>query len=369
MATHKPNVFDDLQLDHVAFYVDSVDAARDWLVGGYGLAVRAASDAATETSGVRSVELGAHKIRLLFQEPLVDDHPGASYVERHGDGVSDIALGVPDTAAAFEEAVLRGARPVSSPMERDGIVTASIRGFGDVIHTFVQRPQGTHTPVVAGLTAGPRSAFRSDSHLTTLDHFAVCVAPGTIGATVDFYREVLDFDLTFDETLQIGSQAMTTKVVQSRTRTVTLTFIEPDSTQDRGHIDDFLEQHGGAGVQHIAFSTYDIVGAVDTLRARGVAFMGTPGTYYDDLPNRVVPTRYSVDELREREILVDEDHDGQLYQIFARSVHPRGTIFLELIERMGARTFGSGNIKALYQAAERQRGDQAPERGRDDLAA
>jgi 4-hydroxymandelate synthase len=350
MAAATPPVFDDLRLDHVACYVASIEAARDWLAGGYGLTVRAALDGAE----VRAVELGANQVRLLLRQPLAHDHPGAAYLARHGDGVSDIALRVSDAAAAFDEAVRRGAHPVSPPARHGDTVTAVIGGFGDVVHTFVERAPASSGPVAAGLRPVPYLVDGPGGLLATVDHFAVCVEPGHIDATVRFYRGVLDFELIFAEALQIGSRGMTTKVVQSRSGSVTLTLIEPDVSQDSGHIDEFLAQHGGAGVQHIAFATDGIVAAVDALRGRGVQFMETPQSYYQHLLERVVPARYTVEELQRREILVDEDHDGQLYQIFTRSVHPRGTIFLELIERLGARSFGSGNITALYQAAERQ---------------
>lgn len=359
MATTDPFVFDDLRLDHIRCHVRSIDTAVDWLVGGYGLAVRAVSRPGTGPSaetGSRSVEVGANGISFVLTEAVTGDHPAARYVARHGDGVADIALRVPDAAVAYAVAVGRGAQSVAAPARVGDLVTASVGGFGDVVHTFVQRPTGTGTPAMPGLHPIPRNVTEPASSLRFVDHFAICVRPGDIDDTIAFYRYVFDFDLTFTERLQIGAQAMTTKVVESRSGDVTLTLIEPDITQEHSHINEFLDEHGCAGVQHIAFATDEIVTTVADLRQRGVAFMGTPDTYYRTLTDRVVPARYTVEELRGQEILVDEDHDGQLYQIFAKSVHPRNTIFLELIERMGARTFGSGNITALYEAAERQRG-------------
>lgn len=347
MPPSNPTVFEDLRLDHVRFYVQSVDATCEWLTGGYGLAAHPASpaqpDPAARAGRARSVELGANRVRLLVSEPGAGDHPAAAYVRRHGDGVADIAFGVPDAAAAFVEAVRCGARPVAEPVRHGDTVTAAVGGFGDVVHTLIERPDGTD------------SVPAPDSHLQLIDHFAVCVEPGDIDRTVAFYRDTFDFELTFTERLQIGQQAMLTKVVQSRSQDVTFTLIEPDITQKPGHINDFLADHGCAGVQHIAFAIPDIVAAVDAIGGRGVQFMSTPDSYYEDLLDRLEPARYPVEELRRRRILVDEDHDGQLYQIFTRSVHPRNTLFLELIERMGARGFGSGNITALYQAAERER--------------
>ncbi|WP_326695957.1 4-hydroxyphenylpyruvate dioxygenase [Streptomyces sp. NBC_01754] len=364
MPTSDPCVFDDLRLDHIRFHVRSIDTTLNWLTGGYGLTVRAlpvpGTDPGGET-GARSVEVGANDISLVLTEPVTEDHPAAHYVARHGDGVADIALRVPDAAAAHAAAVARGARSVTAPTRTGELVTASVGGFGDLVHTFVERPDGAPGPAAPGMRPAPQDVDTMTSRLRSIDHFAVCVAPGDIDDTVAFYQNVFDFELTFSEKLQIGAQAMTTKVVESRSGDVTLTLIEPDITQEPGHINEFLDQHGCAGVQHIAFATDDIVTTVAELRRRGVAFMNTPDTYYRTLMDRVVPTRYTVDELHTEEILVDEDHGGQLYQIFAKSVHPRNTVFLELIERMGAQTFGSGNITALYEAAERQRGATGPE--------
>lgn len=180
----------------------------------------------------------------------------------------------------------------------------------------------------------------------------MCLEPGQLVPTVEFYETVLDFEMVFTERIVVGGQAMDSKVVQSRSGAVTLTLIEPDTSREPGQIDKFVKEHGGAGVQHIAFATDDIVRDVTLLGGAGLAFLKTPPTYYDLVPERLSLLRHSVDQLRSLNILVDEDQDGQLLQIFTKSVHPRGTLFFEVIERLGARTFGSGNIKALYTAVE-----------------
>lgn len=360
MTSSAPQPFEDLILDHVEFYVSELAAKTDWYVDTFGFAVHSATGSTGTTEAIaRSVGLGGNGIRLVLTEATDASHPGAGYVQRHGDGVSDIALRVADAAAAFDEAVRRGATPVAAPAERDGIVTATITGFGDVVHTFVQRPAGADQRALPGLRPGsatPGSATPgSDRGLGEIDHFAVCVPAGQIDATVEAYQRILDFELIFTERIAVGAQAMTTKVVQSRSGSVTFTLIEPDVTRVAGHIDEFLRDHGGAGVQHIAFTASNIVESVDAVRARGVEFLGTPASYYSMLPLRVELDRYPLEELQRLSILVDEDHDGQLCQIFMRSVHPRNTIFFELIERLGARSFGSGNIAALYQAVELER--------------
>lgn len=249
----------------------------------------------------------------------------------------------------------RGARPVAAPSREGGLVTSAVMGFGDLVHTFVQRAPGGDPRGLPGLVAAREQGGGWDAGLEAVDHFAVCVEAGQLDATVEFYERVLDFEMTFTERILVGRQAMNSKVVQSRSRAVTYTMLEPDTTMVPGQIDEFLKNHNGPGIQHIAFSARDIVAAVGAIAARGVQFLGTPDAYYARLVERLQVTRHDVEALRELAILVDQDQDGQLFQIFARSVHPRKTFFFEIIERLGARTFGAGNIKALYEAIELQR--------------
>jgi 4-hydroxymandelate synthase len=352
MTTSRRQLSEEMVVDYVEFYVDDIEKSVKWLVDGYGFAVRAVSP---DVPGqVHSVVFEQGDIDLVITEAGGADHPAAAYVARHGDGVANIGIRVPDATAAFTEAVAGGARPVSPPVERDGIVTSSIIGFGDTVHTFVQRPAGSAAYESHGLV--PVSGDQGvGTGLRRVDHFAVAVEPGTIDATVEYYQNTLDFDLTLTEVIEAGDQAMFIKVVQSKSRGVTFTLVEADVTKEPGHVDDFLKDHGGAGVQHMAFSTGDILSSVRQIGYRGIELLSTPDAYYTALAQRVVPDRHNIDDLRALHILVDEDHDGQLYQIFAKSVHPRNTIFLEIIERAGASTFGSSNIKNLYQAVESQR--------------
>lgn len=351
MTTSRTPVPEDLSVDYVEFYVGDIQSGLDWLVDGYGFAVRAVSPDGRDE--VRSIAIGQGGISLIITEPVQSDHPATAYIERHGDGVADIGLRVADAATAFERAVRAGGRPVSPPVARDGIVTAAILGFGDVTHTFVQRPAGSTAYDSHGLVTVP--GIGTGTGLAEVDHFAVVVEPGRIDETVEYYQRTLGCDLTLAEKIEAGNQAMFIKVVQSKSRTFTLTLIEADVSQEAGHVDDFLKDHGGPGVQHMAFSTPEILDTVSQLRERGVELLPAPDAYYTALAQRVRPDRHGFDDLRARSILIDEDHDGQLYQIFAKSVHPRNTIFLEIIERAGASTFGSSNIKHLYQAVEAQR--------------
>ncbi|MER0477725.1 4-hydroxyphenylpyruvate dioxygenase [Streptomyces sp. Edi2] len=349
-------VLKDLSVDHVRFAVVDLDTATDVWVKRYGMSVYARSADSASSAGVATAAVGTAEIRLVLTAADGADHPAAAYVALHGDGVSDIALRTSDAAAAFRTAVRRGAQPVSPPADHDGIICATISGFGDVVHTFVERPNALDSRTLPGLVpSGEPVKPGADNHLDTVDHFAVCVEAGQLRPTVDYYKQVLDFREVFTERIIVGEQAMDSIAIQSRSGEVTFTVIEPDLTRQPGQIDAFIKNHGGAGVQHIAFSTRDITRDVERLRDTGVRFLETPGSYYDMLPERLTPTRHGVEQLRALDILADEDPDGQLLQIFTGSVHPRNTLFFELVERLGSRTFGSANIKALYTAVERQR--------------
>ncbi|MFJ1608829.1 4-hydroxyphenylpyruvate dioxygenase [Streptomyces sp. NPDC088253] len=357
MTTDDDSSFDAMSVDHVELYVSSLAASTDWLVDQYGFTVTADNAGEAARIGARSTVLDQGRIRIVLTEGLDETHPASVYVARHGDGVGNIALGVSDVAAAFAAAVRRGARPVAEPQGRDGAVSATIVGFGDVHHTFVRR-RDENAEEPGGLSGLSPVAGRTpavDPRLTAVDHFAGCLEAGTLDATVDHYVRVLGFSMIFAEDIVVGTQAMISKVVQSASGAVTLTLIEPDTTREPGQIDSFLKNHGGAGVQHVAFNTDDVIRSVGLMKEAGVGFLDTPDTYYQLLARRVAVRRHSVDELREHDVLMDEDHDGQLFQIFTRSVHPRRTLFMEVIERSGARTFGSNNIKALYEAVELQR--------------
>ncbi|MFB8237925.1 4-hydroxyphenylpyruvate dioxygenase [Kitasatospora purpeofusca] len=348
-ADDRTTCFTGLTVDHIQVYASDIASKAGTLARNYGL--RPVGSARVPGTA-HSRTLASSDILFVLTEPLTEDHPGSAYLEQHGEGVADIALGTEDARAAFHEAVRRGASPVAEPVERDGFVLASIMAFGDVVHTFVQRPAGAARHELPGFLPQTDLPVPAELGLRTVDHFAICVEAGQLDRVVGFYCDVLDFDMIFEEYIVVGTQAMNSKVVQSASGLVTLTVIEPDPSRDPGQIDAFLKSHGGAGVQHIAMTTGDIVASVGELVRRGVEFLSTPATYYELLADRIEVSRHSVDELRALNLLVDEDHDGQLFQVFARSTHPRGTYFFEVIERAGARTFGSGNIKALYEAVE-----------------
>ncbi|CAL9406862.1 4-hydroxyphenylpyruvate dioxygenase [Streptomyces collinus] len=343
---------DDLRLDHVEFYVEDLDRASAHWTEHYAFTPVGTARGPHH----RALALRHGRTLLILTQGTDDDHPATAYVQQHGDGVARIALRTADAAAAYEHAVARGARPVAGPAPQAGPGTptaAAVSGFGDVVHTLVERGDSDDLPPGFEPLAPAAPAQAADGPgLLEIDHFAVCLGVGELADTVDHYREALGFREIFEERIAVGAQAMLSKVVQSRSGDITLTLIQPDPEAEPGQIDDFLKNHGGSGVQHIAFSSPDAASTVRALTRRGVEFLTTPATYYELLGRRVALRRHDLDTLRSLNLLVDEDHAGQLFQIFTRSAHPRRTLFFEVIERLGAQTFGSSNIRALYEAVE-----------------
>ncbi|MFI5909589.1 4-hydroxyphenylpyruvate dioxygenase [Dactylosporangium sp. NPDC051541] len=345
--------------DHIELYVGDAHVAAEQLCAQYGFRVFGQGGPETGLTGQRSVLLGQRDIRVLLTSGLSGGHRASRYVAQHGDGVAIVAIGCTDAAAAYAEAVAAGATPVSPPRTAthgdSAVVFAEVSGFGDVTHRLVQRDR-TDPNFLPGLIATPADPVpeHEDDLLHEIDHAAVCLPAGELDTTVAYYERVFGFSMIFQEYIEVGEQGMQSKVVQSPSGGVTLTLIQPDISRQAGQIDDFLAWHEGAGVQHIAFSTHDIAAAVRTLGERGVGFAQTPGSYYDMLAGRLGETDVPVADLRPLGILVDRDHWGQMYQIFAKSTHIRRTYFNELIDRHGARTFGLSNIPALYAAKERE---------------
>ncbi|HZN19404.1 MAG TPA: VOC family protein [Micromonosporaceae bacterium] len=376
-----------LGVDHVELFVGDTDRTANYLCSALGFRVEGRGGPQTGLPDQESVLLGQGDIQILVTAGRTAAHPATEYVARHGDGVAVVAFGTVDASAAFAEAVAQGATAVTPPdTHQDGesrVVTATVSGFGDVVHQLVERhgpgrellpgrivpvpaataPPTAVAPTSATATAPPATAPTSAAAtaspdgsdlLLAVDHAAICLPAGTLEPTVGFYRSAFGFAEIFEEYIQVGEQGMESKVVQSPSGEVTFTLIQPDTSRTPGQIDEFLTRHGGAGVQHLAFRTGDIISAVRTFASRGVAFAMTPGSYYDVLEQRLGSVDLPVSALREAGVLVDQDHWGQMFQIFTQSMHDRRTLFLELIERHGARTFGSSNIKALYEAKERE---------------
>jgi 4-hydroxymandelate synthase len=345
-------------VDHVEFYVGDARQTAYYLCTAFGFRVYGQGGPETGLSGQRSLLLGQGDIRILLTSGLVPDHPAAKYVARHGDGIAVIAFGVDGAASVYADAVAAGATPLAPPVRHEdaqtSVVTATVCGFGDVTHRLVERHGDPAQFLPGPIEMLPASLETTPDLLRVIDHAAACLPAGDLDRTVEFYEKAFGFSEIFHEYIEVGQQGMESRVVQSASGGVTFTLIQPDRARRPGQIDDFLAWHDGAGVQHLAFRTDDIIGAVRTFASRGVAFANTPGSYYDLLEQRLGPVGVPVGDLRELGILVDRDHWGEMFQIFTQSMHVRRTLFLELIDRHGARTFGSSNITALYEAKERE---------------
>jgi 4-hydroxyphenylpyruvate dioxygenase len=285
----------------------------------------------------------------------------AEHILRHGDGVKDIALGVDDAAAAFEETVKRGARPVRKPevMQDDNgqVRMSAIATYGDTIHSFVERREyrGAFLPGFAA--TGTEDTVARPVGLRHIDHMVGNVGWGEMNRWADFYRDVMGFRLYQhfdDKDISTEYSALMSKVMSSGNERVKFPINEPASGRRKSQIEEYLDYYQGPGVQHIALSTNDIVHTVSKLKGQGIEFLHVPQTYYQDLVSRTGPIDEPLDKLEELGILVDRDDEGYMLQIFTKPVEDRPTLFFEVIQRKGSRSFGKGNFKALFEAIERE---------------
>lgn len=339
-------------VDHIELYVGDAAQTTEYLRQAFGLRLLASGGPETGLTGQRSLLLGHRDIRMLVTSGLAADHPAARHVEEHGDGVACIGLRTDDATGGFQEAVRAGALPVAPP-QGTSVVTATVSGPGVFTHRLVERSDEEDF-LPDGLRRLPAAGSGEDL-LEAIDHIALCVAAGDLEPTVRFYQQVFGLAEIFQERIEVGNQAMDSKVVQSASRAVTFTVVAPSPGTHTGQLTDFLAANGGAGVQHLAVTTQDIVTAVRSLSDRGVRFLTTPDGYYDALEQRLGEVGLPLAALRRDSILVDRDHWGEMFQIFTESPFDRRTLFFELIERHGALTFGTNNIRALYEAKERAR--------------
>src|SRR5690349_20384249 len=264
-----------LGIDHLEFYVGDARQAAYFLCNAFGFRITGQGGPQTGLPGQRSLLLRHGDIRIVLTSGLVADHPATIYVGRHGDGVAIIALATDDVEETYAEVVRRGATSIAPPSVFDNgetrVVMATVSGFGDVTHHLVER-HGPRSEFLPGaiLMNAEADAPREGELLEVIDHAAICVPAGEIAATSKYYQEVFDFSEIFEEYIEVGGQGMDSKVVQRPSREVTFTLIEPDPKRRPGQIDDFLDWHAGAGVQHVAFRTSDIVTAVRTFAEKGV---------------------------------------------------------------------------------------------------
>jgi 4-hydroxyphenylpyruvate dioxygenase len=345
--------------DHLELWVGNAKQAAYFYEHAFGFHLTAYAGPETGVRDRASYVIEQGDIRLVLTTAFDGDHEIGQHVLEHGDGVKDIALTVPDAATAYREAVERGARGVAEPHmvedELGRVELASIATYGDTIHTFVNRSD-YGGPYLPGFVAQQGNGALGVG-LRAIDHVVGNVELGQMNRWVEFYEQVFGMTniLHFgDEQIHTEYSALMSKVMADGSGKIKFPINEPAEGKRKSQIDEYLEYYGGPGVQHIALASEDIVKTVQTMRDRGVYFLGTPESYYEDALARVGDIDESWEDLRHLRILVDRDEDGYLLQIFTKTAQDRPTMFFEVIERHGARGFGEGNFKALFEAIERE---------------
>ncbi len=346
--------------DYIEFYVGNAKQASHFYRSAFGFEVVGYRGPETGTRDRASYLLRQDKVRLILTTPIKSDGAIADHVHKHGDGVRDIALWVDDARTAFKLAVERGAKPAMEPTvmkdENGEIVIAAIHLYGDTIHSLVERSDYTGL-FMPGFVPFTSAVEVRPVGLKYVDHCVGNVELGAMNKWVEFYEKVLGFVniLSFDDkTITTEYSALMSKVMANGNGRIKFPINEPAAGKKKSQIDEYLEFYDGPGVQHIAIATDDIIKTVRDMKSRGVEFLKVPGTYYDSVTDRVGKIDEDLAPLRELGILVDRDDEGYLLQIFTKPVEDRPTIFYEIIQRKGAKSFGAGNFKALFEAIERE---------------
>ena len=348
-------------IDHVELFVGNAAQAAYYYCHAYGFVETAYMGLETGRRDRVSHVIEQGRIRLVLTGTLSGDDEIADHHKRHGDGVRTIALSVPDAAAAYEHAVAHGARGLETPRweedEQGRVQLSSIATYGDTRHLFVQRDgyEGAFLPGFETRGVAPRDP--DEAMLVAIDHVVGNVELGHMEEWVSYYERV--FGMTemihfSDEAISTEYSALMSKVVTDGSGRVKFPINEPAEGKRKSQIDEYIEFYRGAGAQHIAMATTNIVHTVGELTERGVDFLRTPESYYEEVPGRVGEIEEDIEDLERLGILVDRDDEGYLLQIFTKPIGDRPTIFFEIIERHGARGFGEGNFKALFEAIERE---------------
>ena len=359
-ADHAVDTFPINGTDYIEFWVGNARQAAHFYRTAFGMELVGYRGPETGVRDRASYLLQQDKVRLLLTTPVKAGGRIAQHIAKHGDGVRDIAFWVDDARGAFRLAVERGAAPEDEPHaisdENGEIVIASIRTYGDTIHSMIERKnyRGLFMPGFVPMSSPYRPA---PVGLKYVDHCVGNVELGRMNEWVGFYEKVLGFVniLSFDDkTISTEYSALMSKVMSNGNGRIKMPINEPAQGKKKSQIDEYLEFYDGPGVQHIAIATDNIIETVTEMRARGVEFLRVPSTYYDSVLDRVGKIDEDIAKLGELGILVDRDDEGYLLQIFSKPVQDRPTVFYEIIQRKGAKSFGAGNFKALFEALERE---------------
>ncbi len=348
--------------DHVEFYVGNARQAAQYYNSTFGFIPVAYAGLETGVRDRASYVMQQGKIRFVLTTALAPESPISQHVLLHGDGVKDIALEVPDAEQAYREALARGARSAMEPVvmedQHGKVKRAEIYTYGETIHSFIERDdyKGPFLPGFVAVEATAEQRAR-DAGLRAIDHVVGNVELGKMNEWVKFYEDVMGFKQMIhftDEAISTEYSALMSKVMEGGHGKIKFPINEPAIGKKKSQIDEYLEYYRGPGAQHVAMITGDIVETVTKLKVQGVEFIKGVPSYYEELEGRVGKIDEPIEQLARLGILVDRDDDGYLLQIFTRNVQDRPTVFFEVIQRKGARGFGEGNFKALFEAIERE---------------
>ncbi len=346
--------------DHIEFYVGNAKQAAHYYQTAFGFELIAYAGPETGRRDRASYVLQQGKIRLVLTTSLLPDSDISRHVLQHGDGVKVLALWVDDAEKSFRETTARGAQPDTEPQtlhdEFGEVTTASIHTYGETIHTFVER-RNYNGPFMPGFVKKRSVLPLAPIGLKYIDHCVGNVGWGEMNKWVEFYEKVMGFKLliTFDDNdISTDYSALMSKVVSNGNGYVKFPINEPAQGKKKSQIEEYLDFYHSPGVQHIALATDNILFTVAELRKRGVEFLEVPAAYYDDLYERVGSIEEEMTAIKNLNLLVDRDEEGYLLQIFTKPVEDRPTVFYEIIQRKGAKSFGKGNFKALFEAIERE---------------
>jgi 4-hydroxyphenylpyruvate dioxygenase len=344
----------------VEFYVGNAKQAAHFYKTAFGFQSLAYAGPETGLKDKVSYALRQNKLTFVFTTPLRNENVIAEHIAKHGDGVKVIALRVQDATGAWTETTTRGGKSYQEPTrltdEQGEVVISGIHAYGDTVHLFIERKNYTGV-FMPGFREWKTVCHPGQTGLLYVDHCVGNVGWNQMDKWVTFYEKVMGFKniLSFDDSdISTEYSALMSKVMSNGNGFVKFPINEPAEGKKKSQVEEFLEFYNGEGVQHVALATDNIVETVTSLMSRGVEFLKVPGSYYDDLTERVGKIEEDMQPLKELGILVDKDEEGYLLQIFSKPIEDRPTLFFEIIQRKGAKSFGKGNFKALFEAIERE---------------
>ena len=350
-----------LGTDYIELYVGNSKQAAHYYQSAFGFKLIAYAGPETGIKDKTSYVLQQSKATFVLTTPLYQNNPIADHISKHGDGVKAIALHVNNATDAWQETTKRGAisyvQPTTLKDNTGEVVMSGIRLYGDTVHLFIERKNYTGVFMPGFVSVNNQYFQPTDVGLLYIDHCVGNVGWSQMNTWVKFYEDVMGFKniLSFDDKdISTEYSALMSKVMSNGNGYVKFPINEPAAGKKKSQVEEYLEFYNGEGVQHIAIATHNIIETVTALRNRGVSFLQVPTSYYDDLLDRVGHIDEDLQPLKELGILVDRDDEGYLLQIFTKPVQDRPTLFFEIIQRKGAKSFGKGNFKALFEAIERE---------------